>query len=832
MHRLRLLVVTLVLAGAAAVLVLWLTNAGDPESGDEVVLTASAPAADERRFAVDDGDLSAAPAPAALQAPDIDTAATATPDLGHLVLTLLHSDGVPAAGCRVVLARDDEVLAAEWADATGRAVLAAFDGPASVWVGGATTKPQRFELRLAHGAHTLTLPTGAVVEGHVRLEPPAPAQDIVLALDEDTDRKRATLPQAVDRALRDTRAGRPGWSPIGQRLGDDGSFRFTGLARSTEHEFRPPVGWGIATVDEALVTSPASGVRLVLLREPVVRLRVVHGDGRPAALAQVTGDVSGAHSMTTVGVQADAEGRAAFPLPVRCQPPYVKLALASADLSGRRTLDLGVLDWTRDHDLGDIALDASWTIPFRARRPDGTPIEGATLRADCGAPAVSPSTGANGLGELRGVPARCPDVIGVATGHAPALVPLPPDEPQAPLDVVLEPCAGLRIVLLPPERVSDGLGVRVSWDAPPEDESERRLSSLRDFGGSGATTVISSGPAVDASGATVHRRTVVYIPRTDAAVSVATGCLPGEQPITVRAVDWSGYVVAESPPLRLAAGEQREYALLIERAARPLEVVVTDLSGAPQEGVECDVSLPASARRPGDAILGFSQGTDARGRVITRALFAPLVQLEVSEPGFAPVRRLVTPGVDEHVVLDAGQTVVLRCVDPAGLPVPVFAHVRRADGDSLDLEPAPADPAADPARPQDAWRFEHLPPETVAFEVRDGGRAFRLEHDARQPEALLELPAAGQLEVMWRSLPGDDVAGCLLVAVDADGNRLQRELSMEDRDAEGCHAWPRVYPGSYSVRLFRRFADDTEQPLLGPATVEVRADEVTSVELR
>ena len=103
-----------------------------------------------------------------------------------------------------------------------------------------------------------------------------------------------------------------------------------------------------------------------------------------------------------------------------------------------------------------------------------------------------------------------------------------------------------------------------------------------------------------------------------------------------------------------------------------------------------------------------------------------------------------------------------------------------------------------------------------------------LEHADGQ----LELPAAGRLDVAWRNLPAGVVDRCLLVAVDADGHELQHELSPEERASEGRHAWPRAYPGSYSVRIFRRFVDDTEQPILGPVTVEVRAGELTSAELR
>jgi len=836
MGRTRLMIVLALLALVTLLLVRLALDGGNTTAGGADLVARDLALEGERRFAMpgDEAAVDALAADSAAAAAGAGPGAVPTAAPGDpaalLDLVVFHSDGQPGAGCRVALECGGWV-AATWTDAAGRASLVGDDGPGTLWVGGASTTVQRFALPVARGAREVSLAAGAVVEGHVQVEGAASADGVVLAIEEDV--AGPGLSEAVTLALKDIGAGFPNHSQNGQRLGADGAFRFSALPRSTELYFVSPPGWSFPDGRAPAVTAPAQGLRLVLRRDPVVRLRILEVDRSPAAGARLGGAVSGPSSTHGLAVTAADDGRAAFPLPAACRPPRVTLSLANAAGSSRLELDLGVLDASRDHDLGDILLQDTWTVPFRVRRPDGTPVPGARLRAERGLDIASEPTGPDGVGELRGVRPDGPDLVAGAPGHAAAFVPLPDGEPQAPLDVVLVPCGRLRLQLLPEGRSFDGLSVEVSYEDPPEAQVDDRLETLRDHGGGDATAVFLMGrETLDERGAPVRRRSVRYLLGSSGRVDLDTGCVPVGRLVWVSASDRLDYVVAEPPPVRLAPGEERVLGLHVDGRAQPVEVLVTDAAGTPLEGIECGISLPASARRDASFIVGAAERTDALGRASCSDVYAPAVELSVSEPGYAPVRRRITPGVLEHVVLDPGHAVVLRCHDPDGRPVAVHASVRRADGSALDREPQALDAGHAAGDPSTAWRFEHLPPERVAFEAQVGGRRFSLEHDAREPEAHLELPASGRLEVSWPELAPFPDGHPVVLARDGEGHELQRLVDFGSRERVGAAALDVVYPGRYEVRLVRMWMGGHQEPLHGPETVEVRAGETARASLR
>lgn len=748
--------------------------------------------------------------------------------LAPLEVSVRHADGAPAAGCRAVLVDGDTPVWSGWSDSAGRILPLDAAGATTLWIGGATSHPVRFELPAATGRHELFLPVGEVVDGRVVLIGTWPAEPLVLFLEPATDEPQP--PQAVRAALRDPSPGfHAGWARNAQRLGGDGSFRFSGLARGWEGELVPPAGWSLADRPTLELTAPARGLRLELRRDARVSLRVLLPDDTPAGGARLDVVIHGRFNSQAFSLLADGDGRASFALPAPLEVHRAELTLTDASGAGRRRLALDPLDATRDTDLGDVRLEDSRTVAFRVRDLSGKPVAGARVGTAGNGRVVSQPTGEDGLGELGSVPLDATELNAWAPRHEPAVVALPSGPSSATLDIVLRACAWLSVEVTSEAVPLADLSVIVSRDVPVDDEG-RSWSLGMSVGG--ARAAVLSEPRLDAAGRAFRRKSEVFSFNQPQPFEV--GCVDAGHPITVLVREDTGHVVARAPTLELAPGEERRVTLHVAGVPRPLEVLVTDVSGAPVQRARLTIRAPDA---PGDerSFIVSERHTDASGMASLEAVFAPELELECHHDDFAPVRReRVVPGVPEHIVLEAGYEVTLRCVDSGGAPLPAWLQdVERRDGTRLDLEGLPLDPPrADGSPASSAWKLEHLPGEPVVLRVEAGGREFALEHDARVPEARLELPAAGSLVVDWPlPLPAAATGQPVLVVRDDAGRELRHTLTPAQQEQKGGVTLGVVFPGQYAVRLVRREPSGAEVILLGATQVEVRAGASTGVTL-
>src|SRR5262249_52271991 len=249
-------------------------------------------------------ELSAAAARPIDVATPSDAAAAATLDL-----LVLHADGVPAAGCAVVVTAPG---AAPWlarTDATGHASGPAPAADGVAWVDGATLHPISFPLTAHRSAMTLTLPAGSVLEGHALIDDAPPGEPFALGLDqhdfgEDVPKDVVSLLAGYGAPHRELR-GQPGLL-----VGLDGGFRFSGLPPDWGDSFALPDDLAEAEHESLDATAPDDARVLRLRRLPRVLLRVLMPDGQPAPRARLDATVSATGSSTQRALMADEAGRA------------------------------------------------------------------------------------------------------------------------------------------------------------------------------------------------------------------------------------------------------------------------------------------------------------------------------------------------------------------------------------------------------------------------------------------------------------------------------------------------------------------------------------------
>jgi len=202
--------------------------------------------------------------------------------------------------------------------------------------------------------------------------------------------------------------------------------------------------------------------------------------------------------------------------------------------------------------------------------------------------------------------------------------------------------------------------------------------------------------------------------------------------------------------------------------------------------------------------------------------------------GFATtkVAGVAVPG-RATAVLSRGLEVTVHVVDAEGRPVPVDrVYVRRTDGVPLRLVTSTLDDPPDRPGGEDChaeWRFTDLPAARIVIGTRLCAREVQIEHDAREPEARLVVPATGALLVRGLDLEGHDDA---FVSAEGDaGTDLRLSYGLSAREPETEVRWPLVLPGTWRVSL-KASDGDAVRVLRGPIVADVRAGEVTTVELR
>ncbi len=835
----------LVVVGVVVVVVLvWVLLRGDA-GGERVEGVASAVLAPR----VDDaGDARfVTPAPA-LQAAEVvpagvrvDPSPAVAKDPLAFEARVVHADGEPASGCVAVLAHGD---APEWnaaADADGVVRGPGSDGAATLWVGGATLAPVAFPLTSARGRHELSLPPGELIEGRVTIDGGPPPEPFVLALVEGWDEPNGDAPWRVLQALVPPWSGRSADDLRGQVVGATGAFRFSGLPAGWSGRFRPEHPWHAEDDGDLAISAPAHGVVLELLRVPRIRFRVVsERERQPEPFAEVSATVRSDSSSNGHGFRCDIEGRAELPM-LRWDPAHtLVLDLVNAAGTARRHVQLAIEDCTRDLDLGDLELSSTWTIPFRVVSSDGRPLQGAEAATECEDLVTSAPTDAEGQGLLAGVPPGCEVMCVAADRHEPVLVPLPPEPPADPLEVVLTRCGWLDLVVATvDEQPRPGLHV-ARWTERRIGAAESRSRFFADAQHRGVYQ-----PFLGSKGREDRHQPDGSTLRLLRSVSelmdlgrIPLGCVAPDEAIEVALVDRSAFVVWASGPITVAPGESREELAVLAMPPRVLQVLVTDSAGAPVAGAQVGI-LASEGRSARSVFVGKAERTGADGRAAFAETYAPLVDVTVEGAGFVKQTfARLDASLPQHLILARGLVVTLRCRTPSGRAAPVEGvWLEDLEGKGL---PCRRDPLPEPGQAEgdrtDAcanWRLGELPAQPVVIEVRAGGRDFRLQHDPRQAEAILELPEYGSLHVSGLGAAAGVEGTLSLRAASIDSPETVVHDGVSHGDTlQGGKMLPVVFAGRYRVEL--RGSDPqthASSTLAGPVEVEVRAGETASVTL-
>jgi hypothetical protein len=828
----RVLPIVAVLLALAAILAVVLRDDA-PSAAPVGVLRPAAPASETPSFALAPAGADGAPSVASTPEP-ADLAERRASEL-PLDVAVLHADGAPAAGCVVVLARDGQPQWHALTDATGVARGSGLDGEVVAWVSGAATRPQQFPLSAPHGRVELELPAGESVAGWVLVDGAPPPAPFVLGL--DTQANDSDVPPAIAPLFAPARAA-PGAGELhfGQVVGADGAFRFVG--RSTPWKCRATLPPGfVAEDDESRDLRAPNAARVLRLRRlPQMRLRVLMPDGAPAAAASVGANVRGGGTSHWNQLQCDAEGRVSIPGLAEAPSEFVNLSLMSAARDARLGVELPIPFCDRDGDLGDVSLEAAWTVSFRALGPDGVPLAGAMGATTCEKDDLrSKLTGADGLGTIAGVPAGCAELLVGAPLHETATVPLPPVLPPGPLDVALAACASLQVhVAVPDGGARPGLRLVFATRTRSSRYVPRgqSLQVMRQLGITPTAHGSYDWP-IEGSGDEVGLTFTIPVPADG---KVIVGCVEPGEALGLSLVDATCAPLWSREPFVLQPGQQELVSVSLAREPGALEVRVLDAGGRPLADAKVQVS--ASGPRADKAYpCTPSAITDASGVCCFADLYVEAVDIECSRAGFASTKltAVAVPG-SATATLSEGLTVTVHVVDEAGRPVYVErVAARRTDGVPLRLATSSLDISPDRPGEEDShaeWSFSNLPAAPVILSARVSGRVVEMEHDARVPEARMVLPATGSLRV--RGLPvavADPGVEVLLLAEGAGGSDLHLSYSPDEGSAPpGECRWPLVLPGTWSVSL-KQFGGAGPRVLQGPFVVEVRAGEETLLDL-
>ena len=376
----------------------------------------------------------------------------------ELELEIFDPRGVPCAGVRWALVRDEELLASGAADEHGLARLEASGGQAEMFLLAEGRAPHRETISLAEGRRSLNLPEGRVISGWVVLDGVAPPESFELTLStretSETRQLAVSLGKAFDGSARQSVHRLP------IPLEPDGAFRFEGLPEvwsgslAWSQAYRAPQSARPVFSRTSLkLEVPTTNIEIRLVSAASISGRIVTADGSaPVPKAKLSHswsyeNESGHGSMTTTGGSADEDGR--FVKYMDVMPASLSLEWADADGAGRQIREFEP-SGARHQDLGDLELAPTHVARFVVRDSVGEPVEGAWI-APVDEVRYSPAsrTREDGTAELN-------VSVGIATaqvtaeGYRPAEITIPTGEER--VFVVLE--AGTVLVV----RVIDTAG--------------------------------------------------------------------------------------------------------------------------------------------------------------------------------------------------------------------------------------------------------------------------------------------------------------------------------------------------------------------------------------
>ena len=577
---------------------------------------------------------------------------------------------------------------------------------------------------------------------------------------------------------------------------EDGSFRFQNLPADWSGKIWLPEGVcvnGASRRDEAgqhvYFREPRQGAVVLVTDLPNLRGRIVASDGKALSDALVRAWVDGA-TEPVVG-NTDPEGR--FELSLDSEG-HSGLRLQAVSLDGMQQQDLVFAgnEIPPGFELGDVTLNPSQRITYRAQNALGEPILGARAQS-AGQLLVGSATGEDGWGEAV-LPSRVQECWIVAAGYQPKAV--PPGGTRENRIVELSPASVLNLRVLDAESLSmSNSKVRV-WSG------ERLYAFGEPYQPSGLDRSIMAGTFVGL-GQDQDLPSAEFL--TDELGRLNLIGLVAGSPLWVEVVDPLGKPIHQHRVTALGDGEVRDERVLVPRLLREFHGIVRDRSG--NVLVDVDVRL---VDVDGNEVRAQS-GLD--GQVDVLDLSGDRYNLTIDKRGFVALEIgdfSLSNGVGSNpdqpaeFVLDRGQDVAILIVDMEDQPV--LGGVVQATRLS--------DQKAYVAGPVGAWdqTLQDLDQGAVQMTLTLGGVRYVEVMQAPLVRSVeFRVPSHGTAEVVWTLPESHDRQQSLrlvAVALDAEGQAMQDRdpvvLPIGSRTGNsGVTRFEALLPGDYSVELQR-----------------------------
>ena len=708
----------------------------------------------------------------------------------ELELIVVSADGVPVPGARLVIFRDQEILADAIGDEHGAAHFAAGIGVAEVAVFAKSWPLVRAPVGLEAGQRSVTLPDGTTLGGWAFVNGTLPAEPIELhfqsvRIPDDI----ARLPKSVNERLRPMLFQRGNHFTLTDA---QGAFRFRGLLPDARGALSWEGPYYLESAGQQASTWEETSLEIEALRPDLelrlsmgieLRLRVVDPAGAavPSAGIRITHvrQKERGQSTSLFSAVADDQGRYRRSLG-RTPPTSLEIQLTRPDGSAAATHALvppaglqGI--W----DVGDLALLSTRTLVVLVQDSEGAPIGGAQATPQPSQAATKARSDAQGRLDVS-IGTGDDHILVQALGYRSVAVEVPPD--AARVVAVLAKTSLLEFKLADDEPSDPKqLSIRVFGAAPIfSDELPGELPALQVTG--------STSREKEPQGTASYKTGVDH---EDGRWKVAS-LMPG---IALKAElsGRNGPVLAAVDIAPLAAAEHRIVELRLDRRPKTLRVLVQGPDQQP---------MPLAKVRLEDALQRsvLSTRTDANGGCEFSSLYADRYTLSVEAEGYPPssVFGIAIPPEELTVVLEQPHALSIELVELDGSPMTGPADVlvgATADTRVKGVRTAPG-----------RWEVKGLPSGEVTIEAVNGKfpKLSQL-HDMAVPFVRIVVGHPGRVHARV-ALPADPPQGEWSVAIAALGSSRTQTRGRISFGPQGSRdVWFNgLEPGNYEIWLETR----------------------------